>query len=58
MVYVYEKQSWEYRVVTKDATGPLLSEEDLNAMGKSGWELVGVAALPGKVSFFFKRART
>jgi hypothetical protein len=57
MVYVYDRTSWEYKVITKDGAEPMPSEEELNAMGKSGWELAGVAAVPGKVNFFFKRAR-
>lgn len=57
MVYVYENQAWEYKVITKDVADQLPSEEELNAIGKSGWELVGVAALPRTVNFFFKRIR-
>lgn len=58
MVYVYEKQGWEYKVVVKDAAAhTLLSEEELNDLGLSGWELVGVVGLPGKVQYCFKRAR-
>jgi hypothetical protein len=59
MVYVYEKQGWEYKVVSKNAADEtLLSEDELNALGVSGWELVGVVPLAGKVQFFFKRVRT
>jgi hypothetical protein len=58
MVYVYERQAWEYKVVVKDlaADGPL-SEQEMNALGTSGWELVGVVTLPGQVQFYFKRMR-
>jgi hypothetical protein len=59
MVYVYEKQGWEYKVVSKDlADDASLSEEELNELGTSGWELVGVAPLQTKVQFYFKRVRT
>ena len=59
MVYVYEKQGWEYKVVTKDAPdGQPLSEDELNALGESGWELVGIVPLPNKAHFYFKRVRT
>lgn len=59
MVYVYEKQEWEYKVVSKDVGDhPSLSEEELNAIGASGWELVGVVPRPSKVQFYFKRVRT
>lgn len=57
MVYVYENQAWEYRIITREATDAPLSEDELNALGRSGWELVGVSALAGKTSFFFKRPR-
>ena len=59
MVYVYEPQRWEYKVITKNATDdPSLSSEELNAHGDSGWELVGVVPLPNKVQFYFKRIRS
>jgi hypothetical protein len=58
MVYVYEKQQWEYKVVVKNAAEEeFLSEQELNELGVGGWELVGVAALSGKVQFYFKRVR-
>jgi hypothetical protein len=53
MVYVYEKQRWEYRVIIQSE----VSEEELNALGAEGWELVGVVALPETTQFYFKRAR-
>jgi hypothetical protein len=58
MVYVYEKQAWEYKVVVKYvAAEDLLSEQELNALGESGWELTGVVTLSGKAQFYFKRIR-
>jgi Domain of unknown function (DUF4177) len=54
MVYVYEKQRWEYKVIVQGA----VTEEELNALGADGWELVGVVALPERTQFYFKRART
>jgi len=58
-VYVYERQLWEYRVVTKNvADEPPLSEGDLNALGQDGWELVGVVPLPTTVQFLFKRVKS
>jgi hypothetical protein len=58
MVYVYEKQAWEYKIIAKDAgTEELLTEQDLNALGSSGWELTAVATVAGEVQFYFKRAR-
>jgi hypothetical protein len=53
MVYVYEQQQWEYRIVANAMT-----EDELNALGAEGWELAGVAVLPDKAQFYFKRVRT
>lgn len=54
MVFVYEKQRWEYKVILQSA----VSEEELNALGAKGWDLVGVATLPETAQFYFTRART
>jgi hypothetical protein len=32
-----------------------LTQGELNALGKDGWELVGVVALSNTVQFYFKR---
>jgi hypothetical protein len=58
-VYVYERQQWEYRVVTKHVgEEPTCSENDLNALGKDGWELVGVVPVQASVEFVFKRVKS
>ena len=58
MVYVYEKEGWEYKVITRcGADEPLMSEDELNALGESGWELAGVVPLSGTAQFYFKRIR-
>jgi hypothetical protein len=57
MVYVYDTPTWEYKVVTAEASSGALPEEDLNALGKDGWELTGVATADGKQQFCFKRRR-
>ena len=56
MVYVYEPLQWEYRRIARSAReqGPL-SEQELNALGVEGWELAGIASLPGETYFYFKR---
>jgi len=56
-VFVYEKNVWEYRVISKKADQPLTVEE-LNALGRDGWELAGVANLDRNVQFYFKRVRS
>jgi hypothetical protein len=57
-VFVFEKQEWEYKVVTTNASDELVSEDELNALGKVGWELVGVLTLSGTVRFYLKRVRS
>jgi hypothetical protein len=54
MVYVYERQQWEYKVLVQTA----ISEQELNALGAAGWELVGIVPLPETTRFYFKRVRT
>jgi hypothetical protein len=57
-VFVYERQQWEYRVVTKSvANESSVSEDELNALGKDGWELVGVVPATSDVRFVFKRVK-
>jgi len=57
-VFVYEKQGWEYRVVSSKTDEQPLGEDALNALGKDGWELVGVVPLSSAVQFYFKRVRS
>jgi hypothetical protein len=52
MVYVYEKQQWEYRIIASAMT-----QDELNTLGADGWELVGVVALPATTQLYFKRPR-
>ena len=55
-ILVYERQGWEYEAVSRNMD-QLLSPDELNALGKDGWELVGVVPLPDRVQFYFKRIR-
>jgi hypothetical protein len=55
-VFVYEKRGWEYKVVSRNiADDPQLGEDELNALGKDGWELIGVVPFQSRVQFFLKR---
>ena len=56
-VFVYEKPGWEYHVVSRKMADDPLGEDELNALGKDGWELVGVAPMPETVQFYLKRTR-
>ena len=54
MVYVRDMTVWQYKVVTRDV--PLSpSEEELNTLGKEGWELTAVLWQGAVTRFYFKR---
>ena len=56
MVYVYETLQWEYRCIARNARDQSPpSEQELNALGAEGWELAGIANLPGEIYLYFKR---
>ena len=55
-VFVYEKPRWEYKVLTKTTTDSAnRTEDELNSLGKEGWELVGVVSNGSGVQFYLKR---
>jgi Domain of unknown function (DUF4177) len=56
-VFVYERQGWEYKVVSRAADQAPLGQDELNALGKDGWELVGVVPMSDTVQFYLKRIR-
>jgi hypothetical protein len=56
-VYVYERQQWEYQVVKKTGGEPDMPEDELNALGKHGWELAGVVPVQSGAHFVFKRVK-
>lgn len=55
MVYVSQEPNWEYRHLSRGPKEDALSEEELNALGGEGWELVGVIATGTATHFYFKR---
>ena len=56
MVYVYESLRWEYRRIARNARDQgAPSEQELNALGAEGWELAGIANLPGEMYYYLKR---
>jgi hypothetical protein len=56
MVYVRDMTVWQYKVVTRDV--PLSpSEEELNTLGKEGWELTAVLTHGRVTSFYFKKMK-
>jgi hypothetical protein len=56
MVYVYETQRWEYKVVARSSDEDL-PEAELNELGLAGWELAGIVTRSAQVHFYFKRVR-
>ena len=58
MVYVYEDTAWEYKRLSHDlAQEEMPIEEEMNALGREGWELVNVVSHPDGVHSYFKRPR-
>ena len=56
MVYVRDKTVWQYKVLSRDlAQGS--NEEELNTLGKDGWELAAVVPHVGVAHFYFKRMK-
>jgi hypothetical protein len=56
MVYVRQRIQWEYKVLIKElGSDPALDEDELNTLGKQGWELGGVFVDAGALNIVFKR---
>jgi hypothetical protein len=55
MVYVNEKTIWQYKLLVRNlSTEQAPSEEELNNVGKEGWELTGVVTNHPLVYFFLR----
>lgn len=54
---VYVEAVWEYKHVARALTEEPLDEEELNALGAEGWELVGALTDGRSAHFYFKRQR-
>jgi len=58
MVYVTEKTVWEYKQILRNlAKDNIPTEEELNRLGKDGWELVSTVNYSEFVYLFFKRIK-
>ena len=58
IVYVKDKTVWEYKLLTRNLSKEEApSEEELNKLGKEGWELAGVFTDSPFVHFYFKRLK-
>jgi hypothetical protein len=58
MVYIHEDLTWEYKRIRRDLDEQqILDEEELNALGAEGWELVTSVRVGSTVSFYFRRPK-
>ena len=58
MVYVKDKTVWEYKLLSRNlAKVEAPSEQELNKLGKEGWELAGMYTDSPFVHFYFKRLK-
>ena len=58
MVYVTDKSVWEYKLLSRNLSKEEApNEEELNKLGKEGWELAGVFTDSPFVYFYFKRLK-
>jgi hypothetical protein len=58
IVYVHEKTVWEYKLIHRNPhEQDLPSEQELNRLGKDGWELVSVVSRECFLQLYFKRIK-
>jgi hypothetical protein len=55
---VKDNSVWEYKILNRNLSKEEApSEEELNTLGKDGWELAGVFTDSPFVHFYFKRLK-
>ncbi len=58
IVYVSEKIIWQYKQITRNLSESNVPDEDeLNQLGKDGWELVSAITHAGILHLYFKRIK-
>ena len=58
IVYVKDETVWEYKLLRRNLSKEEApNEQELNELGKAGWELAGVFADIPFVHFYFKRVK-
>ena len=56
MIYIEKKLKWEYKQIVRNLeTETPPDEEELNKLGKEGWEMSGVTHKPPFAYFYLKR---
>jgi hypothetical protein len=56
MIYVKERTKWEYKQIVRNLKKEQpMSEEELNALGRDGWEMSGIAQHSNTSYYYFKR---
>ena len=59
MMYVQGQATWEYKRIDRPLEpDQLLDEEELNALGARGWELVTSVTTGTGVSFYLRRPKS
>ncbi len=54
MVYVSQRQAWEYKYLTR-VLAEVLGKEELNRLGHEGWELISVLTDGTHIHYYLKR---
>jgi hypothetical protein len=57
IVYVREKTDWQYKQIIRSLSEGMPNEDELNQLGKDGWELVSVLTHGGVAYLYFKRIK-
>ena len=58
IVYVSENTVWQYKQITRKLSeSNMPNEDELNQLGKDGWELVSVLNHADVLYFYFKRIK-
>jgi hypothetical protein len=58
MVYVTEKTVYEYKQIIRNLSeSKIPSEDELNGLGKEGWELVTAFVNANNLCLYFKRVK-